>query len=107
MSGVEEVTGSVAAMDMNGGAAAAAPAAGADGEQVVTPWDVEGGADGKIDYAKLVNDFGCSTVDEAGRRTSTALRNPTHAFKEAAAASTRQPRLSSLSPHRCLQPYVT
>ena len=37
----------------------------AGGEQVVTPWDVAGGADGKIDYAKLVDDFGCSTIDDA------------------------------------------
>ncbi|PRW61499.1 tryptophan--tRNA cytoplasmic [Chlorella sorokiniana] len=34
----------------------------ADGEQVVTPWDVTGGADGKIDYNKLVEQFGCQTI---------------------------------------------
>jgi len=33
-------------------------------EQIVTPWDVAGGADGKIDYAKLVNEFGCQVIDE-------------------------------------------
>jgi tryptophanyl-tRNA synthetase len=33
-------------------------------EQVVTPWDVSAGADGKIDYAKLVREFGCSEIDE-------------------------------------------
>ena len=27
--------------------------------QVVTPWDVTGGADGKIDYNKLVEQVGC------------------------------------------------
>lgn len=58
---VEEVTGGVAAVEMD----ATTTAADGGGEQVVTPWDVEGGADGKIDYAKLVNDFGCSTIDEA------------------------------------------
>ena len=40
-------------------------AADASAEQVVTPWDVAGGADGKIDYAKLVNDFGCQVIDDA------------------------------------------
>jgi tryptophanyl-tRNA synthetase len=52
---VEEVTGGVADIEV----------AAAGGAQVVTPWDVEGGADGKIDYAKLVNEFGCSVIDEA------------------------------------------
>jgi len=33
-------------------------------EQVVTPWDVSGGADGKIDYQKLVKEFGCSEISE-------------------------------------------
>lgn len=33
-------------------------------EQIVTPWDVAGGADGTIDYAKLVNEFGCQVIDE-------------------------------------------
>jgi len=35
------------------------------GEQVVTPWDVSGGADGKIDYNKLVEQFGCQNIDPA------------------------------------------
>ena len=35
-----------------------------ESEQVVTPWDVSAGADGKIDYAKLVREFGCSEIDE-------------------------------------------
>jgi tryptophanyl-tRNA synthetase len=34
-------------------------------KQVVTPWDVEAGADGKIDYAKLIDAFGCSPIDAA------------------------------------------
>ena len=35
-----------------------------ESEQVVTPWDVSAGADGKIDYAKLVREFGFSEIDE-------------------------------------------
>mmetsp|Transcript_2922 Transcript_2922/g.6083 ORF Transcript_2922/g.6083 Transcript_2922/m.6083 type:complete len:420 (-) Transcript_2922:444-1703(-) len=31
-------------------------------EQEVTPWDVSGGADGKIDYEKIVKKFGCQTI---------------------------------------------
>lgn len=30
--------------------------------QVVTPWDVAGGADGKIDYHKIVKDVGASSA---------------------------------------------
>ena len=54
-----------------------------NGEQVVTPWEVAGGADGGIDYAKLVRDFGCSTIDASliarverltGRRAHRFLR---------------------------------
>jgi tryptophanyl-tRNA synthetase len=33
-------------------------------EQVVTPWDVEAGAGGAIDYDKLIRDFGCQPIDE-------------------------------------------
>ncbi|WPT11333.1 Tryptophan--tRNA ligase, cytoplasmic [Picochlorum sp. SENEW3] len=33
-------------------------------EQVVTPWDVSGGADGRIDYNKLVEQFGCQTIHQ-------------------------------------------
>lgn len=36
----------------------------ADGEQHVTPWDVTGGADGKIDYNKLVKEFGCTVIEQ-------------------------------------------
>lgn len=48
----------------NGAAPAAEAAPAADGEQVVTPWDVSGGADGKIDYNKLVREFGCTVIDQ-------------------------------------------
>ena len=33
-------------------------------EQVVTPWAVEFGSDGKIDYQKLTEEFGCQEIDE-------------------------------------------
>ena len=67
MSSVSDVTDAVAAAslaDASGSGASPPPSSAiADGgEQVVTPWDVAGGADGKIDYAKLVTDFGCSTI---------------------------------------------
>ena len=32
--------------------------------QTVTPWDVQGGSDGRIDYDKLSRQFGCSTITE-------------------------------------------
>jgi tryptophanyl-tRNA synthetase len=32
------------------------------GEQVVTPWDVQGGAGG-IDYDKLLSTFGCQPIN--------------------------------------------
>ena len=56
MSGVDEVTAATAATSL------ADAADETTAEQVVTPWDVAGVADGKIDYAKLVTDFGCSTI---------------------------------------------
>ena len=67
MSSVSDVTDAVAAASLADASGSDAPpppsSAIADGgEQVVTPWDVAGGADGKIDYAKLVTDFGCSTI---------------------------------------------
>ena len=49
MSEVEDATAALAAADIT----SVLPPAAA-GEQVVTPWDVAGGSDGKIDYAKLV-----------------------------------------------------
>lgn len=33
-------------------------------EQLVTPWEVAGGADGKIDYSKLTEQFGCSLLSD-------------------------------------------
>jgi tryptophanyl-tRNA synthetase len=42
-----------------------APNGTTDSEQVVTPWDVAGGADGKIDYGKLVAQFGCQEIDQS------------------------------------------
>ena len=53
----------LAAADLDASAAAPggeepAPA----GEQVVTPWDVQGGAGG-IDYDKLIKAFGCQAID--------------------------------------------
>jgi hypothetical protein len=33
--------------------------------QEVTPWDVQAGSDGKIDYDKLVRKFGCQMIDQA------------------------------------------
>jgi|UniRef100_A0A7S3F4N1 tryptophanyl-tRNA synthetase len=46
------------------------PAASAEGgeesgTQVVTPWEVSGGQEGGIDYDKLVEQFGCSKLDDA------------------------------------------
>ena len=32
--------------------------------QVITPWDVSGGADGKVDYNKLVAQFGVSLLTD-------------------------------------------
>eukprot|EP00887_Chlorella_sp_A99_P007053 scaffold2.g7053.t1 len=52
-----------------------------EGEQVVTPWDVSGGADGKIDYDKLVRDFGCQTIDkELVERVERLTGKPAHPF---------------------------
>lgn len=59
MSGVDEVTAATAATSLADAADETAA------EQVVTPWDVSGGADGKIDYLKLVNDFGCQVIDQS------------------------------------------
>ena len=78
---VDEVAAGVASMSTRDDQPS--ESANAGGEQVVTPWDVAGGADGKIDYAKLVNEFGCATIDDAliariekvtGRRAHPFLR---------------------------------
>lgn len=48
---------------------------------MVTPWDVAGGADGKIDYNKLVEQFGCQTIDEAlVQRIERLTGRPAHPF---------------------------
>ena len=54
---------------------------GADGDQVVTPWDVSGGTDGKIDYKKLVEQFGCQWIDEKLiERIERLTKMPAHPF---------------------------
>lgn len=54
---------------------------GVDGEQLVTPWDVQGGADGKIDYNKLVEQFGCQWIDQAlVARIEKLTGRPAHPF---------------------------
>jgi hypothetical protein len=51
------------------------------GEQVVTPWEVSGGADGKIDYNKLVAQFGCQKIDDAlVTRIERVTGMPAHPF---------------------------
>ncbi|KAI8477493.1 MAG: hypothetical protein J3K34DRAFT_398423 [Monoraphidium minutum] len=52
-----------------------------EGDQVITPWDVSGGADGKVDYNKIVADFGVSLlgqdlIDRVERLTG----RPAHPF---------------------------
>lgn len=50
-------------------------------EQVVTPWEVSGGADGKIDYDKLVAQFGCQLIDETlVQRIERVTGVPAHPF---------------------------
>lgn len=52
-----------------------------EGEQIVTPWDVQGGADGKIDYNKLVEQFGCQTIHERLiERIEKLTGTPAHPF---------------------------
>lgn len=64
----------------------AAPAGHADtagnaGEQLITPWEVQGGEDGTIDYNKLVEQFGCATVnDELIARIEKATGHRAHPF---------------------------
>lgn len=63
--------------DANGIDEAAPPA----DEQVVTPWDVAGGADGKIDYNKLVEQFGCQTIgQDLVQRIERLTGMPAHPF---------------------------
>jgi len=47
----------------------------------VTPWDVRGGADGRIDYAKLSVDFGVSMIKEdVVARVERLTNRPAHPF---------------------------
>lgn len=67
--------------ELPGAPAAAAAEAAPVQEQAVTPWDVAGGSDGKIDYDKLVRDFGCSTLtQELVQRMERLTGRPAHPF---------------------------
>ena len=56
---VTEALAATSLADPSAGSGEAPPAAG---EQVVTPWDVQGGAGG-IDYDKLLSTFGCQPIN--------------------------------------------
>ena len=58
----DSVTEALAATALADPSAASDEAPPADGEQVVTPWDVQGGAGG-IDYDKLLSTFGCQPIN--------------------------------------------
>lgn len=61
--------------------AAAPPDNQGPAEQAVTPWDVSGGSDGKIDYNKLVEQFGCSNLTpELIQRMERLTGKPAHPF---------------------------
>lgn len=50
-------------------------------EQVITPWDVSGGTDGKIDYNKLLEQFGCSALTpDIVARIELLTGRPAHPF---------------------------
>jgi len=50
-------------------------------EQVITPWEVSGGADGKVDYNKLVEQFGLSLLNkELVDRIERLTGRPAHPF---------------------------
>ncbi len=50
-------------------------------EQLVTPWEVEAKDDGKIDYNKLIKDFGCQKVElEMVARVEKLTGKPAHPF---------------------------
>ncbi|GLI58625.1 hypothetical protein VaNZ11_000360, partial [Volvox africanus] len=52
-----------------------------DQEQVVDPWSVSGGADGRIDYNKLLEQFGCSKLTEdLVERVESLTGRPAHPF---------------------------
>ena len=49
-------------------------------EQVVTPWEVAG-QDGRIDYEKLIVQFGCRKLDQSlVHRVENITRRPAHPF---------------------------
>ena len=81
---VDEVAAGVASMSTGDDQPSESSKAG--GEQVVTPWDVAGGADGKIDYAKLVNESDAPPRRRAhrphrkGRASRASLPPPRHAL---------------------------
>jgi hypothetical protein len=66
MAAADGVTAQLATAVLDGAAGAAAAAPGGEAvpaaEQVVTPWDVQGGAGG-IDYDKLLTTFGCQPIN--------------------------------------------
>eukprot|EP00877_Chromochloris_zofingiensis_P001150 jgi/Chrzof1/11035/Cz05g21070.t1 len=50
-------------------------------EQTVTPWAVSGGADGKVDYTKLVTEFGVSVItQDLVQRMEKLTGRPAHPF---------------------------
>ena len=54
---------------------------GKDGDMVITPWEVSGGSDGKIDYNKLVEQFGCQMIDQSlVERIERLTGKPAHPF---------------------------
>uniref|UniRef100_A0A383VE13 Tryptophan--tRNA ligase, cytoplasmic n=1 Tax=Tetradesmus obliquus TaxID=3088 RepID=A0A383VE13_TETOB len=56
-------------------------AAAESGEQVITPWDVQGGADGKVDYNKLIEQFGVSSLtQDLVQRIERLTGRPAHPF---------------------------
>ena len=49
--------------------------------QVVTPWEVEAKEGGKINYDKLIVDFGCSKIDASiVSRVEHLTQRPVHPF---------------------------
>ena len=58
---VPGITAAMAATSLAGTAPASDEAPPAAGEQIVTPWDVQGG-EGRIDYDKLLSTFGCQPI---------------------------------------------
>lgn len=55
--------------------------AGGAATQVVTPWDVEAKEGGKINYDKLIVDFGCSKMDASMvSRVEQLTQRPAHPF---------------------------